>query len=125
MTDADGAVAAAAEIGGPVALKVVSPDILHKSDLGAVRLDVVGEEAVRAAFAAVIAAAATVPDARVEGVLMSPMRRGGVELLVGVVRDPQWGPMLAVALGGIFVEVLQDSALSPLPVSSALSLIHI
>ena len=50
---------------------------------------------------------------------MSPMRRGGVELLVGVVRDPLWGPMLALALGGIFVEVLGDSALSPLPVSSA------
>lgn len=119
VTDADSAVAAAAEIGGPVALKIVSPDILHKSDIGAVRLDVAGEDAVRDAYRAVTAAAATVPDARIEGVLVSPMRRGGVELLVGVVRDPQWGPMLAVALGGIFVEVLQDSALSPLPVSAA------
>lgn len=119
VTDADSAVAAAAEIGGPVALKIVSPDILHKSDIGAVRLDVAGEDAVRDAYRAVTAAAATVPDARIEGVLVSPMRRGGVELLVGVARDPQWGPMLAVALGGIFVEVLQDSALSPLPVDPA------
>src|ERR1700688_258789 len=54
-----------------------------------------------------------------EGVLISPMRRGGTELLVGVVRDPQWGPVLAVAVGGIFVEVLQDSALAPLPVTPA------
>ena len=57
--------------------------------------------------------------ARVEGVLISPMRRGGTELLVGVVRDPQWGPVLAVAVGGIFVEVLQDSTLAPLPVTPA------
>jgi acyl-CoA synthetase (NDP forming) len=116
VTDAEGAVAAADGIDGPVAVKAVSPDILHKSDIGAVRLDVAGEDAVRAAYAAVTAAAASVPDARVEGVLVSPMRRGGIELLVGVVRDPQWGPMLAVALGGVFVEVLQDSVLSPLPV---------
>jgi len=53
----------------------------------------------------------------VEGVLVSPMRHGGTELLAGVVRDPQWGPVLAVALGGIFVEVLEDSALAPLPVT--------
>lgn len=116
VADADGAVAAANGFGGPVALKIVSPDILHKSDIGAVRLDVEGDDAVRAAHRAVTDAAAAVPDARVEGVLVSPMRRGGVELLVGVVRDPHWGPMLAVALGGIYVEVLDDSALSPLPV---------
>ena len=52
-----------------------------------------------------------------EGVLVSPMRHGGTELLAGVVRDPHWGPVLAVALGGIFVEVLEDSALAPLPVT--------
>ena len=91
-------------------------DILHKSDIGGVLLDVPpGEEAVRAAYQAVTAAA---PDgARIDGVLVSPMRRGGTELLVGVVRDPQWGPVLAVAIGGLFVEVLRDSALAPLPVT--------
>jgi hypothetical protein len=58
------------------------------------------------------------PDgARIEGVLVSPMRRGGTELLVGIVPDPQWGPVLAVAIGGLFVEVLRDSALAPLPVT--------
>jgi succinyl-CoA synthetase beta subunit len=62
-------------------------------------------------------AAATVGGARVEGVLVSPMRTGGTELLVGVVRDAQWGPILAVAFGGVFVEVLRDSVLTPLPVT--------
>ena len=113
------AVAAAAEFDGPVALKLVSPDVLHKSDVGGVRLDVRGEGEVRAAFEEVRAAGGAVAGARVDGVLVSPMRRGGIELLVGVVRDPGWGPTLAVALGGIFVEVLRDSALSPLPVTPA------
>ena len=109
---------AAAAFGGPVALKVCSPQIEHKSDIGGVRLGV-SEDDARAAYDAVAASAATVAGAVLEGVLVSPMRSGGVELLVGVVRDPQWGPILAVALGGVFVEVLKDSALSPLPVTRA------
>ena len=117
VTSADEAIKAAADIGGPLVLKIVSPDILHKSDIGGVRLDVPpDEDAVRAAYRAVMAAGG---GARVEGVLISPMRVGGAELLVGVVRDPQWGPMLAVAFGGVFVEVLRDSALSPLPITPA------
>jgi acyl-CoA synthetase (NDP forming) len=118
VTSADGAAKAAAEFGVPVSVKVVSPQILHKTDIGGVRLDVPPqEEAVREAFRAVTAAAALIDGATVNGVLVSPMRRGGTELLIGVVRDPQWGPILAVALGGVLVEVLQDSALAPLPVS--------
>jgi acyl-CoA synthetase (NDP forming) len=119
VTSAPQAVKAAAAFGGPVALKIVSPDILHKSDIGGVRLGVSGHDAVAAAYDAVSAAADRVPGARVEGVLVSPMRTTGTELLVGVVRDPQWGPMLAVAIGGVFVEVLSDSALSPLPITPA------
>jgi succinyl-CoA synthetase beta subunit len=111
---ADEAVMAAAEFGGPVSVKIVAPEITHKTDIGAVLLDVTADK-VRAAFGSVTAAAAK----GAEGVLVSPMRRGGAELLAGVVRDPQWGLVLAVALGGIFVEVLQDSALAPLPVTSA------
>ena len=116
---ADEAVKAAADIGGPLSVKIVSAGILHKSDIGGVRLDVpADEETVRTAYRDVTEAAArTGEGARVEGVLISPMRRGGTELLVGVARDPQWGPVLAVAIGGIFVEVLQDSALAPLPVT--------
>jgi acyl-CoA synthetase (NDP forming) len=116
---ADEAAAAAARIAAPVAIKLVSPQVLHKSDIGGVRLGVNGEKDVRAAFEAVTAAAARVPGAAVEGALVAPMRSGGIELLVGVVRDPQWGPMLAIALGGVFTEVLHDGALAPLPVTSA------
>ena len=115
---ADEAVAAAAACCGPVALKLVSPQVLHKSDVGGVRLGVSGAEAVRAAFERVTTAAAGVPGATVEGAFVSPMRDGGVELLVGVARDPSWGLVLAVALGGVFVEVLRDAALAPLPVTS-------
>ena len=117
---AEEAVKAAAEFGGPVCVKIVSPQIMHKTDIGAVLLDVQPDEAaVRAAFAEVTGAAARAGGAIVEGVLVSPMRRGGTELLAGVVHDPQWGPILAVAVGGVFVEVLQDSALAPLPVTPA------
>ncbi len=118
VTSAGDAARAAAEFGGPVCLKVVSPQIVHKTDIGGVLLDVAAaEDPVKSAFEAVTAAAENVDGATVDGVLVSPMRRGGTELLVGVVRDPHWGPMLAVALGGVFVEVLKDSALAPLPVS--------
>jgi acyl-CoA synthetase (NDP forming) len=115
---AEDAANAAAGFGVPVSVKVVSPQVTHKTDIGAVRLDVPPDgAAVAAAYAAVAGAAAAVEGAVVEGVLVSPMRRGGAELLVGVVADPLWGPMLAVALGGVFVEVLKDSVLTPLPVS--------
>jgi acyl-CoA synthetase (NDP forming) len=92
VTSGDDAVKAAAEFGGPVCLKVVSPQILHKTDIGGVRLDVpADEDAVLAAFTGITTAAARVDGASVEGVLVSPMRKGGTELLVGVVRDPHWG----------------------------------
>jgi succinyl-CoA synthetase beta subunit len=100
-------------------LKIVSTNILHKSDSGGVQLGIVGDQAARRAYDDVAASALKVPGARVDGVLVTPMRSGGLELLVGVVRDPHWGPMLAVAIGGIFVEALGDSVLSPLPVSTA------
>ncbi|WP_067650557.1 acetate--CoA ligase family protein [Nocardia harenae] len=115
-TTAAEAIEAAEKIGEPVVLKIASPDILHKSDIGGVRLNVSGADEVRSAYDAVRAAATAVPGARVEGVLISPMRPPATELLVGVVRDPQWGPVLAVGLGGILVEVLDDSVLTTLPI---------
>ena len=116
-TTADEAAAAANGLGYPVALKVVSADILHKSEIGGVRLDLRDEALVRDAFAAVNAAARIhAPGATIEGVLISPMRAGGVELLVGVVRDPTFGQVLAVGLGGIYVEVFKDASLRVLPV---------
>ncbi|MFJ8025427.1 acetate--CoA ligase family protein [Streptomyces sp. NPDC096311] len=116
---ADEAVEIASGFGGPVAVKLVSPDVPHKSDVGAVILDVTGDDAVRRAYEEVRAAGVVARDGiRVEGVQVSPMRRGGVELVAGVTRDPQWGPVLAVGLGGVFVEVLADVALRLLPVTA-------
>jgi acyl-CoA synthetase (NDP forming) len=122
VSSADEAVKAAAGLGRPLAVKIASADIVHKTDIGGVRLNVPPDEsAVREAYRAVTAAAAGTGTGTGTGadVLISPMRTGGTELLVGVVRDSVWGLMLAVAIGGIFVEVLQDSALAPLPVTSA------
>ena len=116
-TDEASAIAAARAIGGRVVLKIASADIQHKSDIGGVALNLEGDEAVAAAFRRVMAAAPS--GARVDGVLVSPMREKGLELFVGCTRDPQWGPVLAVGLGGIFVEVLQDVALRVLPVTQA------
>jgi acyl-CoA synthetase (NDP forming) len=107
--DEAAAVAAAAELGYPVVVK--AGGLAHKSDTGGVRLNLGDEAAVRAAYRAVHAVADGGP------VLVQPYRTGGVELITGIVRDPAWGLMLAVGLGGIWVEVLRDAALLPLPVS--------
>ncbi|MEW2354419.1 acetate--CoA ligase family protein [Spirillospora sp. NPDC029432] len=106
---------AAAEFGTPVAMKIVSVDIAHKSDLGCVRLGVTAERA-GTAYEEIVEAGR---GHRLDGVLVSPMRAAATELLAGVTRDPDWGLMLAVALGGVLVEVLDDVALAPLPVSPA------
>lgn len=117
-TSAQEAVEAAEHFGVPVALKVCSRHILHKSDVGGVALGVAGGDDVRAAFDDVVRASRTVvPDADVRGVLVSPMREPGIELLVGVTHDPTFGPVLTVGLGGIWVEVLKDSSLRVLPVA--------
>lgn len=114
----DAAAAAAARIGGRVALKVQSPDILHKTEAGAVLLNLSGEAAVRDGYRAVMArAVAAHPGARIEGVLVQPMAKPGQEMILGVTRDPDFGPMLMVGLGGIHVEVLKDVAFAPVPLS--------
>src|SRR5579875_3240375 len=117
-TSAEAAVAAAARIGGAVALKVHSPDILHKTEAGAVALGIVGEAAVRAAYQRVVAAAAAAhPQARIDGVLVQQMAPPGVEMILGITRDPDFGPLLMVGLGGIHVEVLRDVAFAPVPIA--------
>jgi acyl-CoA synthetase (NDP forming) len=110
---------AAAELGGDVgvAMKIVSADIAHKSDLGGVLLGVRADDAAEA-YERIVAACSR-PEAQgavLDGVLVSPMRPPATELLVGVTRSPDWGPVLAVALGGVLVEVLDDAVLTPLPV---------
>lgn len=119
INTADEAVKAAAGLGFPVAVKLVSRDIVHKSDVGGVVLGVDSPERVRRAFADVEAAVDCVPDATSEGVLITPMRSGGVELIVGIVRDDLWGLALAVGFGGVLVHVIDDSAVRLLPVTPA------
>ncbi|MBV9118390.1 MAG: acetate--CoA ligase family protein [Acetobacteraceae bacterium] len=113
--DAEHAVAAARRLGGRVVLKIASDDIQHKSDIGGVALNLEGDQAIQAAYERIRAAAPA--GAQVDGVLVAPMRDSGLELLVGCTRDAQWGPVIAVGLGGVWVEVLQDVALRPLPVT--------
>jgi acyl-CoA synthetase (NDP forming) len=116
VDSADGAADAARRLGLPVALKICSAQIVHKSDIGGVALGLSTEAEVRAAYARVSAAGHAVPGARIDGVLVSRMRTGGVELIAGVTADPTFGLVLAVGLGGVWVEVLKDTSLRVLPV---------
>jgi len=115
---ADAAVVAAREIGYPVALKIESADITHKTEAGGVLLDVRDDAAVRAGFATILANARRYkPDARIAGVLVQEMVSGGREMILGMMQDPAYGPAVAVGLGGIFVEVLKDVALGVPPLT--------
>lgn len=119
VRSADEAAAAAELLGGAVAVKIVSADIAHKSDVGGVALGVQGGAQVRAAFERTRAqAGAARPDAVLDGALVAAMATGaGVECIAGVHRDPVFGPMLMFGLGGIHVETLRDVALRPLPLA--------
>lgn len=114
VRSAEEASSAAVGLDGPLAIKVVSADIAHKTDVGGVRLNVPPQD-VAVVYEQIVTACA--PHGRVDGVLITPMRPDGVDLLVGVTRDPDWGLMLAVGLGGVLVEVIDDVQLLPLPVS--------
>jgi len=116
-TSAQEAIAAAAALDRPVALKVQSPQIPHKTDAGAVALGVQGAETIAHAYGDVLAAAQRVAGADIRGVLVQAMVPAGVEMLLGIHRDATFGPMLTVALGGIHAEALRDAALAPVPVS--------
>lgn len=115
-TSPDQAVAAAAAMGGLVVMKIVSPDILHKSEIGGVLLNIEGESAVREGFSTLLERARTaVPHARIDGVLVAKQLSGGVECILGIHRDPVFGPIAMFGLGGIFVEILQDVVLHRCP----------
>lgn len=118
-TTAEEAAAAARRLGFPVALKLCSAQIPHKSDIGGVALHLRSATAVRDAFGRALRAGRSVPDADIDGVLVSPMREGGHELLAGVTVDPTFGAVLAVGLGGVWVELLGDTVLRVLPVTRA------
>ncbi|MBI2227084.1 MAG: acetate--CoA ligase family protein [Betaproteobacteria bacterium] len=105
---------------GPLALKIVSKDVLHKSEAGGVKLNVAGAEAVKHAIGDITASVKRHdPAADVAGVLAAPMAEKGVEVIVGVTRDPQFGPVLMFGLGGVFVEVIRDVVFRALPLSQA------
>ena len=113
---AEDAVKAAKESGYPIVLKIVSPDVTHKSDVGGVKLGLDTPEAVTAAFAEIVAAVKKhQPDARIEGVAVQKMARPGIEVIIGMSKDPQFGPVLMFGLGGVLVEVLKDVAFRIVP----------
>ncbi len=108
-TSAEEAVAAAAAFGFPVVMKILSPDIMHKSEIGGVLLGVGDAASVRDSFVVLMDRARdAAPQARIEGVLVAKQMRDGVECILGISRDPVFGPMAMFGLGGVFVEVLKD-----------------
>ena len=112
------AVGAYEEMRCPVAMKIVSPDILHKTDVGGVRLNLSDPGAVADAFMEITSSARRmVPDAWIAGVSVQEMVSGGRELILGMSRDPQFGPLLMFGLGGIYVEVLKDVSFRVAPLS--------
>lgn len=122
----EGALASSAEeaqeiaerLGFPVAMKIVSPDIIHKSDLGGVFLNVASGEAAEDTYDLMtLKIRKKVPDARIEGVYVEKMVDKGLEVIIGMSRDPQFGPMLMFGLGGIFVEVMKDVTFHLAPIT--------
>ncbi len=117
---ADEAVRIAADMAGAVALKIESPDIAHKTEAGAIRLEVSGEEGVRRAFDEIMMSAKRyAPRAALNGVLVQPMAPSGLEVMLGLANDATFGPVVVVGLGGIHVEVLRDVSFRAAPVAVA------
>ncbi len=117
-TSVEEAVSFAASTEEALAMKIESADILHKSDVGGVKLNIRGAEAAKAAYEEIMKnVTEKKPEAKLNGILMVPMLKSGVEMIIGVNNDPQFGPMIMVGMGGVFVEVFKDVALYPAPLS--------
>ncbi|MFW5915371.1 MAG: acetate--CoA ligase family protein [Planctomycetota bacterium] len=115
---AEAAARAASDIGYPVVMKVCSNDILHKSDAGGVEVGLEDRDQIREAFDRIMESAREYdPDADVDGVLVEETITGGTEVIVGMNRDPQFGPLIMFGLGGIYVEVLEDVAFRVAPLT--------
>ena len=115
---ADEAVAKAGELGYPLSVKIHSADILHKSDVGGVKLNIKNNEELRQAFAVIMKSCTEhMPQAKLEGVLLKPMLEPGVEMIIGVNNDKDFGPMVMVGMGGVFVELFKDVQLAPAPLT--------
>ncbi len=125
--DTDVLLATGDSVGYPLAMKLSSPDITHKSDVGGVRLGIASRDALRAAFDAMMdEVRRKAPDARLEGVLLQRMVSGGRETIAGIARDPSFGALVMFGLGGIFVEALQDVVfrIAPIDDSQARDMVH-
>ncbi len=123
----DAAVAAARKIGYPIVLKIVSPQVLHKSDAGGVVVGVNDEQGVRDGYNKILAnIKKNVPTAVVEGILVQEMAPRGTEVIIGSTNDPTFGPTIMFGLGGIFVEILKDVSfrLAPLTKDDAIDMIE-
>jgi acetyl-CoA synthetase (ADP-forming) len=115
-TTADEAATAADAIGYPVVIKIVSPEIVHKSDIGGVVLNVADADAARATFDQISSAVASAaPNAEIDGVAVQAMVPQGTEVIVGATTDPQFGSVMMFGLGGVFVEVMKDVAFRIVP----------
>ena len=112
------AVKQAKNLGFPVVLKIVSPDIVHKSDVGGVMINLCNEDDVKKGYREILANVRRhQPKAKVEGILVQEMAPSATEVIVGSIKDPQFGPTVMFGLGGIFVEILKDVAFRIAPVS--------
>ena len=111
------AAAISKEIGYPVALKIASPDITHKSDAGGVKTGLKDAKEVKKAYEDIMASVVKKePKARIQGVTVQPMARPALEVIIGMFQDPQFGPVIMFGLGGIFVEVLKDVSFRLIPI---------
>ncbi len=108
---------------GPVVVKLLSPDILHKTDAGLVRLNVTGQDAIKAAVQETLERAGTgFPDARIRGVLVAPMERGLTEVILGYRHDPEVGPVVMLGVGGVLAELKHSVCVRLAPVDEAIAL---
>jgi len=111
------AIATCDEIGFPVVLKIASPDITHKSDAGGVKVGLKNKTEVRKAYGEIMASVKQkYPEAKIEGVSVQSMARPGIEIIIGMFKDAQFGPVIMFGLGGIFVEVLKDVSFRLIPI---------
>ena len=110
----DEALAICEKIGFPVVLKIVSPDVVHKTDAGGVKLNLMSAEDVRKAYREILE---TFKYQHIEGVAVQRMAKAGIEAIIGVTRDPSFGPLIMFGLGGVFVEVLRDVSFRILPIT--------
>jgi len=111
------AIKIATRLGFPLVMKIVSPDIMHKTDIGGIKMNIVNPPQVRESYKNIICnVRKNKPEARINGVLLYKQAPKGVEVIVGMIKDPQFGPTVMFGLGGIFIEILKDVAFRVCPV---------